>query len=129
MSTSVPLSEELKPYLVPAFERKAQSIKAIDVRELTSYTDALIIIEGASRRQVSSIAEHVIKSLKNQNIKAIGLEGVKEGEWALLDYGDVIIHIFESEAKSFYDLEGFWADAKAINLSGFEQNSDSAGEL
>lgn len=117
MTNPTALPDDLKPYLIPAFERKAKSITAIDVKHLTSYTDTLVIIEGSSHRQVTSIAEHLIKSLKNQKKKALGVEGIKEGEWALLDYGDVIIHVFESEKKSFYDIEGLWADAKRIDLS------------
>jgi ribosome-associated protein len=116
------IKDDLKKYLIPAFERKAKSIVAIDVRKLTSYTDSLIIIEGSSQRQVTAIAQHLIKSLKAQKIKVIGAEGVKEGEWALLDYGDVIIHVFESEKKSFYDIEGLWADAKRIDLSEFKKS-------
>jgi ribosome-associated protein len=116
------VKNDLKKYLIPAFERKAKSIVAIDVRKLTSYTDSLVIIEGNSQRQVTAIAQHLIKSLKAQKIKVIGAEGVKEGEWALLDYGDVIIHVFESEKKSFYDIEGLWADAKRIDLSEFKES-------
>lgn len=120
--------DDLKKYLVPAFERKPKSIVAVDVEKFTSYTNVLVIIEGASRRQVSSLAEHMIKRLKDQKTKAIGIEGVKEGEWALLDYGDVIIHIFDSEARSFYDLEGLWADAPRIDLSEFDTGAQTKGE-
>ena len=121
MKNCATITDDFKKYLAPVFERKAKSITALDVKKLTSYTDALIIIEGNSQRQVSSIAEHVIKSLKGQGIKALGVEGVKQGEWALLDYGEVIIHIFESKIKSFYDLEGLWADAQNLDLSEFEK--------
>jgi ribosome-associated protein len=121
MTFSQTPTHDLKKYLAPAFERKAISVSAIDVKRLTSYTDTLIIIEASSSRQVTAIAEHVIKSLKALKIQALGVEGVKEGEWALLDYGDVIIHAFESKTKAFYDLEGLWADARKIDLSGFER--------
>jgi ribosome-associated protein len=112
---------DLKNYLIPAFERKAMSITAIDVTNLTSYTDTILIIEGSSKRQVTSIAQHFIKYLKGLGIKAFGMEGVKEGDWALLDYGDIIIHIFGSQEKEFYDLEGLWADAPRIDLSEYER--------
>ncbi len=121
MKNCVAIKDDLKKYLIPAFERKAKSIIAIDVKKFTSYTDTLVIIEGSSQRQVTGIAEHLIKSLKCQKIKTIGVEGVKEGDWALLDYGEVIIHVFESEKKSFYDIEGLWADAPRINLSEFKE--------
>ena len=128
MTKPITLTEDLKKYLIPAFERKAKSITAVNVEQFTSYTDALIIIEGTSQRQVTSIAQHLIKRLKEEKIQAIGVEGVKEGEWALLDYGEVIIHIFDSETKSFYDLEGLWADAPRIDLSEFKAATESKGD-
>jgi ribosome-associated protein len=121
MKNRVAINDNLKKYLIPAFERKAKSIIAIDVQKFTSYTDTLVIIEGNSQRQVTSIAQHVIKSLKGLKLKTLGVEGVKEGEWALLDYGEVIIHVFESEKNSFYDIEGLWADAPRIDLSEFKK--------
>jgi len=120
MTKPHPLADHLQKYLIPAFERKAKSIAAIDVRTLTSYTDALIIIEAGSQRQVTSIAEHILARLKDEKISAIGTEGIKEGEWALLDYGSVIIHVFESRIRTYYNLEGLCADAPRIDLSGFE---------
>ena len=128
MTKLITLTDDLKKYLIPAFERKAKSITAVNVEQFTSYTDVLIIIEGSSQRQVSSIAQHLIKRLKEKKIKAIGVEGVKEGEWALLDYGEVIIHIFDSETKSFYDLEGLWADAPRIDLSEFDPAIEPKGD-
>jgi len=121
MKNRVAINDNLKKYLIPAFERKAKSIIAIDVKKFTSYTDTLVIIEGNSQRQVTAIAQHLIKSLKGHKLKNLGVEGVKEGEWALLDYGEVIIHVFESEKKSFYDIEGLWADAPRIDLSEFKK--------
>lgn len=121
MSKSSALDKDLETYLVPAFERKAKSITAIDVRQLTSYADTIVIIEGNSNRQVTSIAEHLIKELKAKKITALGAEGVKEGEWALLDYGDTIIHIFEIQASEFFNLDGLWVDAPRIDLSKLEK--------
>ncbi len=117
MKHPIVLAEEFKPYLSPIFERKAKSIIAIDVHGMTSYADTLIIVEAGSQRQVTSLAEHIIKTLKKQKIKVLGMEGIKEGEWALMDYGNIIIHVFDSEAKEFYDLEGLWSDAPRIDLS------------
>ena len=119
------LPDELKKYLTPVFERKALTVNALNVQSLTSYTDVLVIVEAASNRQATSIAQHVVKTLKGQKIQALGIEGIKEGEWALLDYGQIIIHIFESSAKEFYDLEGFWADAPAFDLSDFDASAEA----
>ncbi len=128
MSKSVSISDSQRKYFIPAFERKPKSITALNVSKFTSYADTLLIIEGSSNRQVTSIAEHIIKQLKAQKVKVIGMEGVKQGEWALLDYGDVIIHVFESRVKELYDLEGFWADAPVIDLSEFGRITDPEDE-
>lgn len=115
----IALEEEYIPYLAPIFNRKPKSVTALMVSELTSYTDMVVIVEAGSSRQVTSLSEHIIKSLKEAKIKATGAEGVKEGQWALLDFGHLIIHVFESAAKAFYDLEGLWSDAKQVDLSDF----------
>jgi len=129
MSKSVTISDNQRKYVIPAFERKPKSITALNVSKFTSYADTLLIIEGSSNRQVTSIAEHIIKQLKAKKVKPNGMEGVKQGEWALLDYGDVIIHVFESSMKELYDLEGFWADAPVIDLSEFgPTNSQEDGD-
>lgn len=122
------LPDHLKKYIIPVFERKAISVSALSLKDLTSYTDVLVIVEAASHRQVTSLAQHLIKRMKDLKIKAMGAEGVKEGEWALLDYGDIVIHIFESEAKDFYDLEGFWADAPVLDLSEFDNKINKQEE-
>ena len=118
---SEPLSDDLKKFLIPAFKRKVKSITAVNVKRLSSYTDTLIIIECNSLRQVSSTAEYLIKELKKIKIKTLGMEGIKNSDWALLDYGEAVIHIFESKAKSFFDLEGLWADAPKVDLSELEK--------
>jgi len=128
MSNPMALTEEYTPFFAPIFERKAKSITAIDVRNMTSYTDMIVIVEAASARQMTSLAEHIIKSLKQKKIKVYGMEGIKEGEWALLDYGHIIIHVFESKAKDFYDLEGLWSDAPRIDLSQFGPILDTEEE-
>ena len=122
---SDPVEKTLDIYLSPVRERKILSIAALDVAKLTSYTDIIIILEGRSKRQVTSLAEHIVKRLKDQKIKPLSQEGVSEGEWALLDYGDLIFHIFETRMKSFYDLEGLWADAPRIDLSAFDLTLES----
>ena len=115
----IALEAEYIPYLAPIFDRKPKSVVALMVGELTSYTDMVVIVEAGSSRQVASLSEHIVKSLKDKKIKALGTEGIQEGQWALLDFGHLIIHVFESEAKAFYDLEGLWSDAKEVDLSGF----------
>ncbi len=116
-----PISNDLKKYLVPAFKRKVISITAVNVKLLSAYTDTLIIVECSSLRQVNATAQHLIKELKKKKIQPIGMEGIKDSNWALLDYGDAVIHIFESQAKTFFDIEGLWADAPRIDLAELEE--------
>ncbi len=121
-------TDELTPYLEPAFSRKAESITALDVSDLTSYTDVLVIITGTSARQVSSISEHICRSLKKIGRKPMGTEGTREGKWVLLDFGWIIIHIFDAATKELYDLEGLWADAPRIDLRQFSREPAPGGK-
>jgi ribosome-associated protein len=95
---------------------KASDIVALDLRNLASFTDVFIICSGRSHRQVVAIADFVEKTLKDLGIRAYGIEGLKDGHWVLMDYGDVIIHIFYEPVRQFYDLEGLWIDAKRIEV-------------
>lgn len=121
MTPPVTLPGELEQIITPVFERKALRIKALDVSRLTSYTDTVVIVIGQSSRQVSAIADHVYTRLKKRGMTAIGTEGMDDGEWALLDFGHVIIHIFDVPTGELYDLEGLWSDAPCYDLSGLER--------
>ena len=114
------LLNTLDKYLVEAFSRKAEEITVLDVRGRTSYADAIIIITARSQRQVSSIAENMHIAMKAVNNMAIGTEGLKQGTWALLDYGDVIIHVFDKETRDLYDIEGMWSDVPRVDTSTYD---------
>ncbi|MBW2646063.1 MAG: ribosome silencing factor [Deltaproteobacteria bacterium] len=96
-------------------QKKVLDLMVLDVCGIASFTDTFIIASGRSSRQVSAVGEHVIYSLKKQGIRPLGVEGLKGGQWVLIDYGDVVIHIFFEPTREFYDLEGLWSDAKRIN--------------
>lgn len=106
--------ESLEVYVRAATGKKAENLVVLDVRELTSVADAFIICSGRSNRQVQAIAEYIQSDLKKQHKKPLSVEGLTEGHWALLDYGDVIIHIFYEPVRLFYDLEGLWMDARRV---------------
>jgi ribosome-associated protein len=95
---------------------KALDVVVLDVRKVASFADGFIICSGRSHRQVTAMAEHIEQDLKAQGIRLLGMEGLREGHWILMDYGDVIIHIFYEPVRVFYDLEGLWSDAKRIDL-------------
>jgi ribosome-associated protein len=90
----------------------------LDVRGLTSFTDYFLICSGKSSRQVQGIADNLEASLANLGIKPLGIEGRPEGHWILMDYADVVIHIFYEPVRYFYDLESLWSDATRVIWSG-----------
>ena len=102
------------PYVKAILNRKAFNVVVLDLRGLVSFADTFIICSGRSHRQVSAIAESVEQDLKAKGIRPIGVEGLREGHWVLMDYGDIVIHIFYEPIRIFYDLEGLWSDARRI---------------
>ena len=102
------------PYVEAILNRKASNVVVLDLRGLISFADTFIICSGRSHRQVSAIAESVEQDLKAKGIRPIGVEGLREGHWVLMDYGDTVIHIFYEPIRIFYDLEGLWSDARRI---------------
>lgn len=107
---------DLIPYVRAVREKKSLGVVALDVRKLTSVADAFIVCSGRSNRQVSAIAEHVRTTLRAAGVRPLHVEGEKEGHWALLDYGHVVIHVFFEPVRTFYDLESLWSDAPRIDL-------------
>lgn len=96
--------------------KKAENVLLIDVRALTSYADYFVIMSADSERQASAIADAIDEQLKAQGATQIGVEGHSGGRWVLIDYGDVVAHVFHPDARSFYDIEGLWADASRISI-------------
>ncbi|MBW1898306.1 MAG: ribosome silencing factor [Deltaproteobacteria bacterium] len=112
----------IEPYIRATLGKKAIGLAVLDVRNLTSIADALIICSGRSNRQVTAIGEHIKQKLKEKGIKPLSVEGMKEGRWVLLDYGHIIIHIFYEPVRSFYDLDGLWIDAKKIKTAFYSES-------
>jgi ribosome-associated protein len=117
---------ELDLYIKAVLGKKPVDVVALDMRELTSIADAFIICSGSSNRQVTAIAEHVERRLRKQKVKPLSVEGTKEGQWVLMDYGDVVIHVFYESVRQFYDLEGLWTDARRIETPGLKQHKAAA---
>ena len=100
-----------------ASSKKAEDIVAIEVRDLLVITDYFVIATGATNVQVRAIADEVEDQLRERGgIKPIGREGADEGKWLLLDYGDLVIHVFQPEERAFYRLEKLWNDAPRLSL-------------
>ena len=99
-----------------ALEKKADDVVVLDLRGVSGYTDFLVIGSGQSDRQLEAIAEGVEKELKEQGHRKVGSEGLRGGRWVLLDFGDVVIHVFHQDERAHYDLEGLWADVPRIEI-------------
>ena len=99
-----------------ALERKAERPVVLDMRKLTAYADTFIILSGRSDRQVRSIADAVVQTLKKNGDQPIGIEGLDDGNWVLIDCNDAIVHVFDEETRDRYDLERLWRDAPRLDL-------------
>ncbi|RJP96125.1 MAG: ribosome silencing factor [Desulfobacteraceae bacterium] len=130
--TSNALDPALKFYIQAALGRKATDLVLLDIRELTSFADVFILCTGRSNRQVSAIAEHIKADLKKNGIRPLSIEGLAEGQWVLMDYGHIVIHVFLGPVREFYDLEGFWSNARRISVEDYvdiSQLEEKTGEL
>jgi ribosome-associated protein len=104
-------------------ERKAVDPVLFELGKLSSITDYFLIAGGNSTRQVQAITRHVQRRMRDEGFRPYGIEGEQEGRWTLMDYGDVVIHLFYQPVREFYDLEGLWIDAPRIDLEN-EQIKD-----
>jgi ribosome-associated protein len=99
-----------------ALDHKAQDLVLLDVREISSFADYFLICSGRSSRQVQGIAERLEEALRDLGIRPLGVEGRREGHWVLMDYGDVIVHVFYGPIRDVYDLESLWSEASRVDL-------------
>lgn len=108
-------ADQLKARAIEALEDlKGKNIVALDVRDLTDMTDYIIICTGTSNRHVRSLADNVALELKKQGHPALGTEGIEaNAEWALVDLGDIVVHVMLPDTRDFYDLESLWSTPRA----------------
>lgn len=107
--------EELATLIVrSALDKKAQNIVVLNVKEVASFADYFIVCSGQSNRQVQAIASGIGTLMKKEGVLPLGKEGETDGTWILLDYQDVILHVFHDPIRYHYNLEGFWADAPRV---------------
>jgi ribosome-associated protein len=99
-----------------ALDKKALEPALLDVHDATSYTDYILVVSGRSDRQVQAVADGVVAAMQEKGWKPLGLEGDSQGHWILIDFGDVVIHVFYHPLREFYDLEGLWLDAPRVKL-------------
>lgn len=95
-------------------DAKARDIAVLDVRKISDFTDYMAIATGTSNRHVQSTADKIVDALRAHGVRTVGVEGGKIGDWVLIDFGDVIVHVMREETRDFYNLEKLWSDAKRV---------------
>ncbi len=106
-----------------ADNKKGIDIRVLDLRELTTIADYFVICSGASTTQVGAVAEGIGRRLATEDIHPSHVEGEAESTWVLLDYGDVVVHVFVEETRSYYGLDRLWGDAPRVQTSCAERSA------
>lgn len=111
-------AKEMAKLALQALEdKKAEDVKVIDISEISTIADYFIIASGKNRSQIQALCDNVDETLGRAGIAMKQTEGYKNANWILMDYGDIIVHIFDKENRLFYDLERIWRDGKELDIS------------
>jgi len=117
--------ESLKIAATAADDKKAQDLVALDISEIASFANYFLLCTGDSSRQMQAIADEVEKQLKANGIRPSHVEGYQNSEWILMDYIDLVVHIFSKTARAYYDLERLWRDGKKLDTSKLLQEKET----
>jgi len=109
-------NEILKIAVRAADSKMAADIEALDIRELTTIADYFVICTGSSPAQIRAVTEEIERKLKEAGVMPLSVEGLQASGWVLMDYGDVVIHVFRKETREFYAIERLWNDAPHVNV-------------
>jgi ribosome-associated protein len=99
---------------IAALDKKALGLEILDVAGKVDYADFLVLMTGRSDRQVAALAQGIQEALQKKNRRALSVEGLQNASWVLMDFGDVVVHVFQDDARSLYDIEGLWLDARRL---------------
>ena len=100
-----------------ALEKKAENVILLDIGKVSSLTGHFVVATGTNSRQTQAIADGIRDDLRERGVRPLGVEGMNQGEWILMDYGDFLVHIFTPEKRGFYDLERLWSNAPRTLVS------------
>lgn len=104
-------------------DKKALDPVILDISQLSSVAEFFVIMSGTSDRHVKSVAENILDAFRAVGIKPLGDEGLKEGRWVLLDFGEVVVHVFHEPVREYYDIERLWVDAPRLDVGEGESVS------
>jgi ribosome-associated protein len=96
-------------------ENKAKDVLILDMRGITPLYDFFVLLTGSSRRQIHTIAEEIDAALRSQGERRLSIQGYQSGRWVVQDYGDIVVHVFDPQAREYYALEELWADAPRLD--------------
>lgn len=99
-----------------AADKRGADLLILDVKGKSSFTDYFFLVSGSSDRRVQTIAEAVVEAMKKRGHRPLGVEGVREGRWALIDFGEWVVHVFYQDLRGVFDLEGLWFDAVEVPI-------------
>ena len=109
------INDTLKIIINALEDKKAEDIQIIDISEISTIADYFVITDGANRSQIQALSDNVEEKLAVSGIRPKNIEGYNTANWILLDYSDILVHIFDKESRGFYDLERMWRDGKTIH--------------
>jgi len=110
-------SKECMEVAVSALEeKKGINLKVIDISKISPFADYFVIVNGSNERQVQALADNVQEKLAEQGVEMRNVEGYRSGNWILMDFNEVIVHVFDAETRSFYELERLWSDGETVNI-------------
>ncbi|HEX4966741.1 MAG TPA: ribosome silencing factor [Thermoanaerobaculia bacterium] len=107
-------AQRVREAIAAADDRKALELKVLQLSKVSDFTDYFMICSGTSERQVQAIADAVQERLRENRVRPLNVEGYNRGQWVLLDFGDLVVHVFQEETRRFYALERLWGDAPDV---------------
>jgi len=110
-----PVAERAAQCAYIAEDNKARDVIILDMRKITPLYDFFILATGASRRQIHTITEEIDAYMHGHGEKRLAVEGYESSRWVVQDYGDIVVHVFDTDSREYYDLEEFWADAPRVD--------------
>jgi len=116
-SSLLDTATRVREAVLAAADRKAADLKVLHLEKVSDFTDYFLIASGSSERQVQAIADHIVERLRAEGVRPLHVEGYNRGQWVLLDFGDLVVHVFQEEPRRFYALERLWGDAPDVTAA------------